>query len=73
MDIVNIKKGGLYDKAFVFVIKRVLKKKLGIKPDLSIGFLQGYDEDGKVLVHLDVDGTMTKREYETLKSFIEKM
>lgn len=74
MDIVNFKKGGLIDRTIVSpAARKALKKKLGIKPDLRIGFLHECGDDGIVRVHVDIEGSMTVHEYETLKTFIEKM
>lgn len=74
MDNMHIKKGGLLDTTIISpFVKRLIKKNVGIKVNTKIGFDQTMTEDGRVSVHIDVDANMTKEEFETLKSFIERM
>ena len=71
MDILKLKLSTKFMKGFVAkVISKKIYQKLGCKVDLSFRDIEVDTIDGNVKIHIDVDGTVSKTEFERL---IEKM
>ena len=71
MNNIYLKQHGLLERMFIIpYIKKMLKKKLGIQPDLSLGLACNDMGDEEVCFNIVVEGKISKSDLEKLKGYL---